>query len=53
MIFQIAIEKLGALKEGLFRNNYIDSEGKSKDDIYYSIITEDWKTIKTEFFSEF
>jgi RimJ/RimL family protein N-acetyltransferase len=50
---QRAIEKLGAFREGLFRNNYIDSEGKSKDDIYYSIISEDWETIKTEFFSEF
>ena len=36
---QNAIEKLGAVKEGLFRNNYIDSEGKSKDDVYYSIIS--------------
>ncbi len=50
---QRAIEKLGALKEGLFRNNYIDSEGNSKDDVYYSIISEDWKTIKEEYFSEY
>jgi RimJ/RimL family protein N-acetyltransferase len=50
---QRAIEKLGAIKEGLFRNNYIDSEGKSRDDVYYSIISEDWKTTKSEYFSEF
>lgn len=50
---QRAIEKLGALKEGLFRNNYIDSEGKSKDDVYYSIISEDWQIIKAEYFPEF
>lgn len=50
---QKAIEKLGAVKEGLFRNNYIDSEGKSKDDVYYSIISEEWNSIKKEYFSEF
>lgn len=50
---QRAIEKLGATKEGVFRNNYIDSEGKSKDDVYYSIISEDWQAVKTEYFPEF
>lgn len=50
---QKAIEKLGAVKEGLFRNNYIDSEGKSKDDVYYSIISEQWNTTKNQYFSEF
>lgn len=50
---QKAIEKLGAKQEGLFRNNYVDSKGKSKNDVYYSIILEEWKTIKKEKFSEF
>jgi RimJ/RimL family protein N-acetyltransferase len=50
---QSAIEKLGALKEGLFRNNYIDSEGKSKDDVYYSIILEEWNNTKRKYFGEF
>ncbi|MEG2100546.1 MAG: GNAT family protein [Flavobacterium sp.] len=50
---QRAIEKLGALKEGLFRNNYIDSEGNSKDDVYYSIILEEWKNTKRDYFGEF
>ncbi|RKR10739.1 RimJ/RimL family protein N-acetyltransferase [Flavobacterium sp. 90] len=50
---QRAIEKLGALKEGIFRNNYIDSEGKSKDDVYYSVILEEWENTKREYFSEF
>jgi RimJ/RimL family protein N-acetyltransferase len=50
---QNAIEKLGAVKEGLFRNNYIDSEGKSKDDVYYSIILEEWENTKREYFGEF
>ena len=50
---QRAIEKLGAIKEGLFRNNYIDSEGKSKDDVSFSIISEDWETTKRVFFPEY
>lgn len=43
---QKAILKLGAKKEGVFRNNYIDSSGKSKDDVYFSIINKEWETIK-------
>lgn len=50
---QRAIENLGALKEGLFRNNYIDSEGNSKDDVYYSIILEEWQYTKRDYFGEF
>jgi len=50
---QKAIEKLGAVKEGIFRNNYIDSMGSSKDDVYYSIIKEDWANIKRTIFMEY
>ncbi len=50
---QKAIEKLGATKEGVFRNNYIDSLGNSKDDVYYSIIKEDWEQIKIDVFAEY
>jgi len=50
---QRAIEKLGAVKEGVFRNNYIDTDGKSKNDVYYSIIKENWESIKQELFLEF
>ena len=50
---QRAIEKLGAIKEGLFRNNYIDSDGKSKDDVYYSIILKEWEVCKREYFLEY
>ncbi|MBJ2124050.1 GNAT family N-acetyltransferase [Flavobacterium sp. IB48] len=48
---QKAIEKLGAVKEGIFRNNYVDSEGKSKDDVYFSIILEEWAKTKEDNFS--
>lgn len=49
---QKAIQKLGASKEGLFRNNYVDSTGKSKNDVYFSIIKEEWEAIKKERFEE-
>jgi len=50
---QKAIEKLGAVKEGVFRNNYVDSDGKSKDDVYFSIILEEWQNTKRNNFREF
>ncbi|MEL6976946.1 MAG: GNAT family protein, partial [Bacteroidota bacterium] len=50
---QRAIEKLGAQKEGVFRNNYIDSEGQSRNDVYYSILREDWPEVREEYFKEF
>jgi RimJ/RimL family protein N-acetyltransferase len=50
---QKAIEKLGAVKEGIFRSNYVDSEGKSKDDVYFSIILEEWENTKRDCFEEF
>ncbi|WP_299110707.1 GNAT family protein [uncultured Winogradskyella sp.] len=50
---QKAIENLGAQKEGVFRNNYVASNGKSRNDVYYSIIKEEWQSLKDENFSEF
>ena len=50
---QKAITKLGAQKEGIFRNNYIDSNGQSKNDVYYSIIKEDWNALKHNKFKDF
>lgn len=50
---QKAIEKLGAKKEGVFRNNYIAPNGESRNDVYFSIIKEDWELLKQERFKEF
>ena len=50
---QRAIEKLGAQKEGVFRNNNVAPSGDSRTDIYYSIIKEEWKALKDEIFPEF
>ncbi|WP_078380727.1 GNAT family N-acetyltransferase [Sutcliffiella halmapala] len=50
---QKAIKKLGATKEGVFRANYIDTSGVSRDDVYFSIIQEEWDDIKRNMFKEF
>ncbi|MFK7813353.1 MAG: GNAT family N-acetyltransferase [Maribacter sp.] len=50
---QRAIAKLGATKEGVFRNNYIGDDGQSRDDVYFSIIQEEWKALKNSVFIEF
>ncbi|WP_409574952.1 GNAT family N-acetyltransferase [Sphingobacterium siyangense] len=41
---QKAIEKIGAVKEGLLRNYNIQSYGDSKGTYVYSILTEEWKS---------
>ena len=50
---QRAIRKLGAKEEGLFRNNYIAPDGSSRDDVYFSIIREEWGNLKKIHFSEY
>ncbi len=50
---QRAIEKLGAHKEGILRSNYIDSEGTSRNEVYYSIIREEWQDVKNTHFKAF
>ncbi|CAG7651497.1 hypothetical protein PAESOLCIP111_06327 [Paenibacillus solanacearum] len=50
---QRAIAKLGATKEGVFRNNYINSAGESRDDVYYSIVASEWEYIKRTVFKGF
>ncbi|MCB9202656.1 MAG: GNAT family N-acetyltransferase [Flavobacteriales bacterium] len=48
-----SMTKLGAKQEGLLRNNWIDSQGKSRDDHYYSIIIEEWNELKNTVYKEF
>lgn len=50
---QKAIKKLGATKEGVFRANYVDTSGLSRDDVYFSIIHSEWNDIKRNVFKEF
>ncbi len=46
---QKAIERLGAVKEGLIRNERILSNGYIRNAVLYSITKEDWKTVKQGF----
>jgi RimJ/RimL family protein N-acetyltransferase len=44
---QRAIERLGAVKEGVFRNHMILQDGTRRDSVYYSIIDSEWEEVKT------
>jgi RimJ/RimL family protein N-acetyltransferase len=43
---QIAIERLGAVKEGVLRNHMITPEGVIRDSVYYSILDSEWINVK-------
>lgn len=46
LISQKAIERLGAIKEGVIRNERIRSTGKARNAVLYSIISSEWPSIK-------
>ena len=43
---QRAIEKLGAKRDGVFRNDTIMSDGYLRDSVFYSILPVEWPEIK-------
>jgi RimJ/RimL family protein N-acetyltransferase len=43
---QAAIEKLGAVKEGVLRSHMITQGGRVRDSVTYSIIRDDWPRVK-------
>ncbi|MHC0035645.1 GNAT family N-acetyltransferase [Pseudoneobacillus sp. C159] len=43
---QKAIERLGAVKEGILRKDTIIEDGYIRDTVYYSILKEEWPTVK-------
>lgn len=43
---QRAIERLGAVKEGVLRNHLIMPDGSYRHSVYYSIIKSEWPSIK-------
>jgi RimJ/RimL family protein N-acetyltransferase len=43
---QQAIERLGAVKEGILRNHRILPDGTIRHSVYYSIIAEEWPAVK-------
>lgn len=49
---QKAVLSIGAKQEGIFRHNYLNAAGKSRDDIYYSIIQSEWNDTKKNYFNK-
>lgn len=50
---QRAMEKIGALREGVLRKHSINDIGVARDTVYYSFINDDWPQIKETIFKEF
>ena len=50
---QRAMEKIGALREGVLRKHSINDAGITRDTVYYSFINDDWPAIKEKIFKEF
>ena len=48
---QKAMERLGALKEGIFRRHIVNADGTLRDTVYYSFIKEEWENIKVKYFT--
>jgi RimJ/RimL family protein N-acetyltransferase len=44
---QLALERIGAVKEGVFRNHMITPEGSIRNSVYYSIVDSEWPEVKT------
>lgn len=45
---QRAIERIGAIKEGVLRNERIRSTGKPRNAVIYSIIYDEWPNVKVQ-----
>jgi N-acetyltransferase len=41
-----AIERIGAVWEGVLRNHYIMQDGKLRDSVYFSILDREWPGVK-------
>ncbi|MBX2934895.1 MAG: GNAT family N-acetyltransferase [Ferruginibacter sp.] len=50
---QGAMLKIGATKEGIFRNHMINEDGVIRDTVYFSFIKEEWAGIKATILKEF
>ena len=43
-----AISRLGATREGLFRKHMLYADGRNRDNVYFSIIDDEWPTIQAQ-----
>ncbi len=42
----LAIERMGAVREGVLRNHYILQDGTFRDSVYFSILDREWPEVK-------
>ncbi len=50
---QRAIERLGAQREGVFRNHMIRPDGSLRDTVYYSIVPAEWPIVEQRLAQQF
>jgi N-acetyltransferase len=50
---QKAMLKIGAVKEGVFRNHVINDDGSVRHSVFFSFIKEEWPDVKQRIFKEF
>jgi RimJ/RimL family protein N-acetyltransferase len=43
---RMAIARLGAIEEGVFRKHMLYSDGRNRDNVYFSIIDDDWPAVR-------
>ena len=41
-----ALERIGAVEEGIFRNHMVMPDGRIRDSVYYSIVDREWPAVK-------
>ncbi len=47
-----AISKIGAVYEGELRSHTLMTDGYRRNTVYYSILKEEWESVKREHFSQ-
>lgn len=43
-----ALERIGAVEEGIFRNHMVMPDGRVRDSVYYSIVDREWPAVKAK-----
>jgi RimJ/RimL family protein N-acetyltransferase len=43
---RVAMERIGAMQEGIFRKHLITSTGRVRDTVWYSIVDDEWPKVK-------
>jgi RimJ/RimL family protein N-acetyltransferase len=47
-----AIERIGAVEEGILRNHMITQTGRYRDSVYFSIVDDEWESVKANLTSK-